>query len=90
MPVVCWYTGIQPPSLLISGSAIQEIIIPDSIFLNNSIMATERITKHISYANYEKKILNMEDYLMEHFMCDRSALHKRLVKEKYQAITLME
>ena len=54
------------------------------------MMATERTTKHISYAGYEKKILKMEDHLMDHFMCDRSALHKMLVKEKYQELTLLK
>ena len=79
------YKSITTGFQLVNGGAI-----PSIRFHNYIMMATERTTKHISYAGYEKKILKMEDHLMDHFMCDRSALHKMLVKEKYQELTLLK
>ena len=52
-------------------------------------MSTQRVSKHISYAGHEMKILKMEDHLMDTFMCNRSDLHKKLIKEKYQEVTLV-
>ena len=85
LPLRMSYKSITTGFQLVDGGAI-----PSIRFHNYITMATERTTKHISYAGYEKKILKMEDHLMDHFMCDRSALHKMLVKEKYQELTLLK
>lgn len=49
-----------------------------------------RISKHISYSGHEGRILQMEDVLMEKMECNRSDLHKRLIKEKYLQLTDFE
>ena len=79
------YKSITTGFQLVDGGAI-----PSIRFHNYITMATQRISKHISYAGYEMRILKMEDHLMEHFACNRSDLHKMLVKEKYQEVTLLK
>ena len=78
------YKSITTGFQLVDGGAIP------SIRFHNYIMMAKQTTKHISYASYENKILVMEDELMEHFACNRSDLHKMLVREKYLAITLLK
>ena len=43
-----------------------------------------QIVKGISYAGYERNVLQMEDILMKKYGYNRSQLHKSLVKEKYR------
>ena len=43
-----------------------------------------QIVKGISYAGYERNVLQMEDILMKKYGYNRSQLHKSLVREKYR------
>ena len=43
-----------------------------------------QIVKGISYAGYERNVLQMEDILMKKYGYHRSQLHKSLVREKYR------
>ena len=43
-----------------------------------------QIVKGISYAGYERNVLQMEDILMKKYGYSRSQLHKSLVREKYR------
>lgn len=47
------------------------------------------IVKAISYQSSEAKVLEMEDWLMQHNGYNRSQLHKQLVREKYQMQRMM-
>ena len=50
----------------------------------------KQVKSHISYGKREaKKILRMEDELMEHFGYNRSQLHKNLVRDAYSKISLL-
>lgn len=50
--------------------------------LNHDAKSAERI--QISYSKQESAcILSMEDYLMKAYSCNRSQLHKNLVKKEY-------
>ena len=50
--------------------------------LNSDNQTAERI--QISYSKQESaSILSMEDYLMKAYSCNRSQLHKNLVKKEY-------
>ena len=40
--------------------------------------------KGISYAGYERNVLQMEDILMKKYGYNRSQLHTSLVREKYR------
>ena len=42
------------------------------------------IVKGISYAGYERNVLQMEDILMKKYGYNRSQLQKSLVREKYR------
>ena len=43
-----------------------------------------QIVKGISYAGYERNVLQMEDILMKKYGYNTSQLHKSLVREKYR------
>ena len=43
-----------------------------------------QIVKGISYAGYERNVLQMEDILMKKYGYNRSQLLKSLVREKYR------
>lgn len=43
-----------------------------------------QIVKGISYAGYERNVLQMEDILMKKYGYNRSQLHNSLVREKYR------
>ena len=46
-----------------------------------------QVVKAISYQGLEaKKVLHMEDVLMQKYGYNRSQLHKVLVREKYQQV----
>ena len=50
----------------------------------------KQVKSHISYGRKEaKKILRMEDELMDHFGYNRSQLHKNLVRDAYSKISLL-
>ena len=42
--------------------------------------------KIISYGGHERRILDMEDFLMKHLSMNRSQLHKNLVRERYAQV----
>ena len=46
--------------------------------------ALKTIVKAISYQTNEGKVLEMEDWLMNHMGYNRSQLHKQLVRKEYQ------
>ena len=49
----------------------------------------KQVTRTISYARHEERVLNMEDYLMGHYGYDRSQLHKALVRERYHQVRMV-
>ena len=55
--------------------------------IENSTLKT--IVKAISYQSSEAKVLEMEDWLMQHNGYNRSQLHKQLVREKSQMQRMM-
>ena len=46
----------------------------------------KQVKRTISYGRHEERVLNMEDYLMDHYGYDRSQLHKVLVRERYHQL----
>ena len=49
----------------------------------------KQVKRTISYGRHEERVLNMEDYLMDHYGYDRSQLHKNLVRDAYSKISLL-
>ena len=50
---------------------------------------TKQVKRTISYRRHEERVLNMEDYLMDHYGYDRSQLHKVLVRERYHKVRIL-
>jgi len=46
--------------------------------------SNRKVVKTISYAGYEKNVLDMEDALMKKYCCNRSGLHKNLVRDRFR------
>ncbi len=46
--------------------------------------SNRQVVKTISYAGYEKNVLDMEDALMKKYCCNRSGLHKNLVRDRFR------
>ena len=53
-----------------------------AMFTSNG--SNRQVVKTISYAGYEKNILEMEDILMKKYCCNRSGLHKNLVRDRFR------
>ena len=49
----------------------------------------KQVKRTISYARHEKRVLNMEDYLMGHYGYDRSQLNNVLTRERYHQIRFL-
>ena len=49
----------------------------------------KQVKRTISYGRYEERVLNMEDYLMDHYGYGRSQLHMVLVRERYHQIRML-
>lgn len=47
------------------------------------------VVKVISYQSNEGKVLDMEDWLMNHTGYNRSQLHKQLVRKEYQTLRMI-
>lgn len=46
--------------------------------------SNRQVVKTISYAGYEMNVLDMEDALMKKYSCNRSGLHKNLVRDRFR------
>ena len=46
----------------------------------------KQIKRSISYGAHETRVLEMEDYLMQHYGFNKSQLHKTLVRERYYQV----
>ena len=46
----------------------------------------KQIKRSISYGAHESRVLEMEEYLMNHLGYNKSQLHKTLVREKYYQV----
>ena len=49
----------------------------------------KQVKRTISYGRHEDRVLNMEDYLMDHYGYDRSQLHKILIRERYHQVRMV-
>ena len=46
----------------------------------------KQIKRSISYGAHETRVLEMEDFLMQHYGFNKSQLHKTLVRERYYQV----
>ncbi len=49
----------------------------------------KQIKRSISYGAHEKRVLEMEAYLMDHYGYNKSQLHKTLVRERYCQVRML-
>ncbi len=46
----------------------------------------KQLRKPVSYGGHEHRVIDMENYLMDHYGYNFSQLHKTLVRERYYQV----